>query len=87
MMGPTKSLGGVGKEMGRIDVENEVLEAYEVVKRIDKCFCRYVLLASRCSAFQAELGCRGTEIWVAAENAYNERVTRVETQIIARSRD
>jgi hypothetical protein len=29
----------------------------------------------------------GTEIWVAAENAYNERVTRVENQIIARLRD
>ena len=34
MTGPTKSLGGVGKEMGRMDVENEVQEAYEVVKRI-----------------------------------------------------
>jgi hypothetical protein len=29
----------------------------------------------------------GTEIWVAAENAYNERVARVENQIIARLRD
>ena len=29
----------------------------------------------------------GTEIWVAAENAYNERVSRVENQIIARLRD
>ena len=29
----------------------------------------------------------GTEIWVTAENAYNERVSRVENQIIARLRD
>jgi hypothetical protein len=29
----------------------------------------------------------GTEIWVTAENAYNERVARVENQIIARLRD
>jgi Dynein heavy chain, N-terminal region 1 len=29
----------------------------------------------------------GTEIWVAAENAYNERVSRVENQIISRLRD
>jgi Dynein heavy chain, N-terminal region 1 len=29
----------------------------------------------------------GTEIWVAAENAYNERVARVENQIISRLRD
>lgn len=35
------------------------------------------------SPFVAE----GTEIWVTAENAYNERVARVENQIIARLRD
>ena len=29
----------------------------------------------------------GTEIWVQAETAYNERVSRVENQIIARLRD
>ena len=29
----------------------------------------------------------GSEIWVAAENAYNEHVARVENQIIARLRD
>ena len=29
----------------------------------------------------------GAEIWVTAENAYNERVSRVENQIIARLRD
>ncbi|KAG6819964.1 hypothetical protein H0H93_006940, partial [Arthromyces matolae] len=34
-----------------------------------------------------KLRMQGTEIWVAAENAYNERVSRVENQIIARLRD
>ena len=29
----------------------------------------------------------GSEIWTAAETAYNERVSRVENQIIARLRD
>lgn len=29
----------------------------------------------------------GTEIWVAAENAYSERASRVENQIIVRLRD
>jgi len=29
----------------------------------------------------------GTEIWVAAENAYNERIARVENQIISRLRE
>jgi len=29
----------------------------------------------------------GTEIWITAENAYNERVARVENQIISRLRD
>ena len=37
---------------------------------------------------QAEYGIpEGSEIWAAAENAYNERVARVENQIIARLRD
>lgn len=33
-------------------------------------------------------GCaEGTEVWTAAETAYNERVARVENQIIARLRE
>jgi hypothetical protein len=35
MTGPTKGLGGMGKEVGGMDMEEEVKEAYEVVKRID----------------------------------------------------
>lgn len=35
----------------------------------------------------ASLFTEGTEIWVTAESAYNERVARVENQIIARLRD
>ncbi|KDQ51322.1 hypothetical protein JAAARDRAFT_140422 [Jaapia argillacea MUCL 33604] len=69
MTGPTKGLGGM--EVGGMDMEEEVKEAYEVMKRID------VL----------DVSVEGTEIWVAAENAYNERVARVENQIIARLRD
>ncbi|KZT24393.1 hypothetical protein NEOLEDRAFT_1094681 [Neolentinus lepideus HHB14362 ss-1] len=69
MTGPTKGLGGM--EVGGMDMEEEVKEAYEVMKRID------VL----------DVSTEGTEIWVAAENAYNERVARVENQIIARLRD
>ena len=34
MTGPTKGLGGVGKEVGGVDMEEVVTEAYEVVKRI-----------------------------------------------------
>ncbi|KAJ3769937.1 dynein heavy chain, N-terminal region 1-domain-containing protein [Lentinula raphanica] len=71
MTGPTKGLGSVGMDVGEMDMEEEVKEAYEVVKRID------VL----------DVSVEGTEIWVAAENAYNERVSRVENQIIARLRD
>ncbi|KAI9450509.1 cytoplasmic dynein heavy chain 1 [Lactarius psammicola] len=71
MTGPTKGLGGVGVEVGGMDMEEEVKEAYEVMKRID------VL----------DVSTEGTEIWVAAENAYNERVARVENQIISRLRD
>ncbi|OBZ78610.1 Dynein heavy chain, cytoplasmic [Grifola frondosa] len=71
MTGPTKGLSGVNMEMGGMDMEAEVKEAYEVMKRID------VL----------DVSVEGSEIWVAAENAYNERVARVENQIIARLRD
>ncbi|KAH9964086.1 dynein heavy chain, N-terminal region 1-domain-containing protein [Lactifluus volemus] len=71
MTGPTKGLGGVGVQVGGMDMEEEVKEAYEVMKRID------VL----------DVSTEGTEIWVAAENAYNERVARVENQIISRLRD
>lgn len=35
MTGPTKGLGGMGMEVGGMDMEEEVKEAYEVVKRID----------------------------------------------------
>jgi len=35
MMGPTKGLGDVGMEVGGMDMEEEVKEAYEVVKQID----------------------------------------------------
>ncbi|KAJ1561744.1 hypothetical protein HK405_002984, partial [Cladochytrium tenue] len=49
----------------------DVIMAYESVKNID------VL----------DVSPEGTEIWVAAENSYNERVARVENQIIARLRD
>jgi hypothetical protein len=35
MTGPTKGLGGVGMEVGGMDMEEEVKDAYEVMKRID----------------------------------------------------
>lgn len=70
MTGPTKGLS-TGKEVGDIDMEEEVKEAYELIKGID------IL----------DVSDEGTEIWVTAENAYNERVARVENQIISRLRD
>ena len=88
MTGPTKGLGGVGMEVGGMDMEEEVKDAYEVMKRID------VLDVSTGESHFSSLGVynswrklEGTEIWVAAENAYNERVSRVENQIISRLRD
>ncbi|CAO3629084.1 unnamed protein product [Cunninghamella echinulata] len=54
-----------------INAVEEVKLAYESVKNID------VL----------DVTPEGTEIWVQAENVYNERVSRVENQIIARLRD
>ncbi|KAL0081796.1 dynein heavy chain [Phycomyces blakesleeanus] len=54
-----------------INAVEEVKLAYESVKNID------VL----------DVSPEGTEIWVQAETVYNERVSRVENQIIARLRD
>ncbi|EFI28556.1 cytoplasmic dynein heavy chain 1 [Coprinopsis cinerea okayama7 len=71
MTGPTKGLGGTGMDVGGMDMEEEVKEAYEIMKRID------VL----------DVSVEGNEIFAAAEHAYNERVSRVENQIIARLRD
>ncbi|TFK18751.1 dynein heavy chain protein 2 [Coprinopsis marcescibilis] len=71
MTGPTKGLGGAGIDAGGMDMEEEVKEAYEIMKRID------VL----------DVSVEGGEIFAAAEHAYNERVSRVENQIIARLRD
>ncbi|KAH8923510.1 hypothetical protein BT69DRAFT_1319504 [Atractiella rhizophila] len=62
---------GAGGVLGDVDMQEEVAAAYESVKNVD------VLDVSQ----------EGTEIWVTAENAYNERVSRVENQIIARLRD
>ncbi|KAH6880862.1 cytoplasmic dynein heavy chain 1 [Coprinopsis sp. MPI-PUGE-AT-0042] len=70
MTGPTKGLGGIS-DVGGMDMEEEVKEAYEIMKRID------VL----------DVSVEGSEIFAAAEHAYNERVSRVENQIIARLRD
>jgi dynein heavy chain 1 len=74
MTGPTKGLAEDGVEVGGY--------GYEVVKRIDVLDvsvgaythrCRFVCLFMMLIVVVIE----GTEIWVAAENAYNEQVARV----------
>jgi dynein heavy chain 1 len=54
-----------------VNAVDEVDAAYECVRTID------VL----------DVSTEGTQIWTAAESAYNERVARVENQIIAKLRD
>ncbi|KAG0320600.1 hypothetical protein BGZ99_004425, partial [Dissophora globulifera] len=60
-----------GTSINDVNAVEEVKLAYESVKNVD------VL----------DVTPEGTEIWVAAEVSYNERVSRVENQIIARLRD
>lgn len=75
-LGPSAGTGtrdsGTGHlgELTDLDMEEEVRAAYESVKNVD------VLDTSN----------EGTQIWTTAEAAYNERVSRVENQIIARLR-
>ena len=87
MTGPTKGLGGVGKEVGGMDMEEEVKEAYELIKTIDVLDASPGRQETLSLAIEPNIHTEGTEIWVTAENLYNERVARVENQIIARLRD
>ncbi|EGX53504.1 hypothetical protein AOL_s00006g370 [Orbilia oligospora ATCC 24927] len=59
------------EEIGDVDAVEEVASAYAVLKDVD------VL----------DVTLEGTDIWISAENAYNERTSRVENSIIARLRD
>lgn len=59
------------QSLAGIEMSEEITAAYESVKVID------VLDVTQ----------EGTEIWSAAEHAYNERVSRVENTLIARLRD
>ncbi|KAJ3336987.1 hypothetical protein HDU93_001788 [Gonapodya sp. JEL0774] len=61
----------VGGSISGSTALEDVAQAYEIVKRVD------VL----------DVSPDGTEIWVAAENAYNERIGQVENQIISQLRD
>lgn len=71
--GATVAGNGVAapEEFGDVDAVDEVAQAYAVLKDVD------VL----------DVSPEGTEIWIAAENAYNERTSRVENSIIAKLRD
>ena len=57
--------------IGDVDAVQEVKQAYAALKDVD------VL----------DVSLEGTQIWVQAETAYNERTSRVENSIIARLRD
>lgn len=59
------------EEMGDVDAVEEVQQAYAALKNVD-------LL---------DVSPEGTQIWIQAENMYNERTSRVENSIIARLRD
>ncbi|KAK9240220.1 dynein heavy chain, N-terminal region 1-domain-containing protein [Lipomyces kononenkoae] len=59
------------KELGAFDVVTELAEAYIALRDVD------VL----------DVSPEGTEIWIAAENAYNERTSRIEDAIILQLRD
>ena len=59
------------EEIGDVDAVQEVAQAYSALKDVD------VIDVSE----------EGTQIWVQAEETYNERTSRVENSIIARLRD
>ena len=68
----TRGFSGLGGDAPmEIDMDEEVRLSYESVKNVD------VL----------DVTPEGSEIWYTAENAYNDRVARIENQIISRLRD
>ncbi|WVQ81477.1 hypothetical protein IAT38_003601 [Cryptococcus sp. DSM 104549] len=72
MTSSTRSFSGLGNDAPfEIDMEEEVRLSYESVKNVD------VL----------DVSPEGSEIWYTAETAYNDRVARIENQIISRLRD
>ncbi|KAK4688349.1 dynein cytoplasmic 1 heavy chain, partial [Tremellales sp. Uapishka_1] len=72
MTGSTRNFSGLGSDAPfDIDMEEEVRTSYESVKNVD------VL----------DVSAEGSEIWYTAETAYNDRVARIENQIISRLRD
>jgi len=72
MTSSTRSFTALGGEgLIEIDMDEEVRLSYESVKNVD------VL----------DVSPEGAEIWYTAETAYNDRVARIENQIISRLRD
>ena len=72
MTSSTRGFNALGAEMPMdIDMDEEVRLSYESVKNVD------VL----------DVSPEGSEIWYTAETAYNDRVARIENQIISRLRD
>lgn len=81
VLGPKTSLSGdagnnndgavIVEEIGDVDAVEEVAQAFAALKNVD------VL----------DVSPEGTQLWVQAEIAYNERTSRVENSIIARLRD
>jgi hypothetical protein len=67
MAGPTKGLGGVGVEVGGMDMEEKVKETREVMKRIDVLAMRPLVSHLICHRGFCDQRRRleGTEIWVA----------------------
>ncbi|WVQ93134.1 hypothetical protein IAU59_000198 [Kwoniella sp. CBS 9459] len=72
MTSSTRTFSGLGSDLPfDINMEEEVRLSYESVKNVD------VL----------DVSSEGSEIWYTAETAYNDRVARIENQIISRLRD
>ena len=72
MTSSTRNFSGLGTEAPfELDMEDEVRLSYESVKNVDV----------------FDVSTEGTEIWYTAEMAYNDRVARIENQIISRLRD
>lgn len=92
MTGPGGGLKALGFDaFTDIDMDGEVSQAYEGLRNVpvlDVTIGKAISYAVRpATSLIRYLFAEGTEIWVIGESSYNERILRVENQIILRLRD
>ncbi len=88
MTSSTRTFSGLGMDAPfEINMDEEVRLSYESVKNVDVMDVSPGQSPSSPQLSHPDCHAEGSEIWYTAETAYNDRVARIENQIISRLRD